>query len=509
MLQGEPRTGDLTVAPAHGVLEILSTASRLLSNPREFEAALPPLAASLVPGWADGCAIGLWGGDGGVRIVASSGKVPRDRSLGGRHTLDPLVTKVRGGWSLRVAIAVHDDAFGFIWLAGSGDVPSSLITGLAQEIAVRVAFAIDAAKAIAREHHIAETLQRSLLPERLPSGAGIALSAAYRPAAGESVVGGDWYDAFELTDGRIGVSIGDVAGHGLSAAVVMSEARQAVRSSAFDAASPGEALARANQMLQRTPMMVTALLGIYDPKNATFTYASAGHPPPIVHTPGGHRFMLPVGDLPLGLDFNSVPASWMFSLRPGTLLLLYTDGLIEYSRDIVAGEEALLAALGAECDALSSEPAKNIVERVFGVADNNDDVAAMTLYVEPRPTDSFEITASAVPFAAPYIRRPLESWLFERGIDEDGRFAIIGAVGEAVANAIEHAYTGTPGTVHLSVRIENSVVRVYIEDGGVWRPAEKRDERGRGIPLMRALMDRVEIRTDRSSTRVRMQLQTP
>lgn len=500
--------GDLTIAPAQGVLEILSTASRLLSNPQEFEAALPLLAGLMVPAWADGCAIGLWGGDGGVRVVASAGKVPRDRSLGGRQSLDLVVSKVRGGWLLRTAIAVHDDAFGFMWLGGSGEAPSALVTGLAQELAIRIAVAIDAAKAIAREHHIAETLQRSLLPERLPSAAGMSLSAAYRPAAGESVIGGDWYDAFEVSDGRIAVSIGDVAGHGLSAAVVMSEARQAVRSSAFDAQTPGEALARANQMLQRAPMMVTALLGIYDPKNATFTYASAGHPPPIVQTPGGHRFMLPVGDLPLGLDLSGVPASWTFSLRPGTLLLLYTDGLIEYSRDILAGEATLLTALGDECSALSSEPAKNIVERVFGVATNNDDVAAMTLYVEPRATETFEITASAVPFAAPYVRRPLESWLSERGVDADRRFNIIGAVGEAIANAIEHAYSGTPGTVQVSVRIEGSMVRVYIEDGGVWRPAEKRDERGRGIPLMRALMDRVEIRTDRSSTRVRMQLQT-
>lgn len=89
--------GDLTIAPAQGVLEILSTASRLLSNPQEFEAALPLLAGLMVPAWADGCAIGLWGGDGGVRIVASAGKVPRDRSLGGRQSLDLVVSKVRGG----------------------------------------------------------------------------------------------------------------------------------------------------------------------------------------------------------------------------------------------------------------------------------------------------------------------------------------------------------------------------------------------------------------------------
>lgn len=508
LLHDDAMRGSVGIAQAQGVLDILSAASRLLSHPADFEAAAPAIAQQLVPLWVEGCTIGLWGGTGDPRIIASTGKAPREGSFTRRPVTSSGITgQPDGGWAMQLPIALHDDAFGFIWLAGSGEAPSGIVSALARELAVRIAIAIDAAKAIAREQHVAETLQRSLLPERLPGNPSLVLSAAYRPAAGESIVGGDWYDAFELSDGRIGVSIGDVAGHGLSAAVVMSEARQAVRACAFDATTPGEALARANQMLRRAPMMVTALLGVFDSRNGTFTYASAGHPPPILQTPGGHRFMFPVGDLPIGVEEDALPASWTFTLLPGTLLLLYTDGLIEYSRDVLAGETALLEALGAECDALTDEPARNIVERVFGVAENNDDVAAMTLYVPARAVDAFEVVASAVPFAAPYIRRPLESWLCDRGIDENRRFAVIAAVGEAIANVVEHAYAGIPGTVHLHVRLEDSTVTVSVEDSGAWRPTEKRDERGRGIPLMRALMDRVEIRTDRSSTRVRMQLQ--
>ena len=112
-----------------------------------------------------------------------------------------------------------------------------------------------------------------------------------------------------------------------------------------------------------------------------------------------------------------------------------------------------------------------------------------------------------MPFAAPFVRRGLERFLVDHGVGDDHRFSVITAVGEAVANAVEHAYADLPGTVRLCVRFEDSIVRVHIEDCGRWRPATK-EERGRGIPLMRALMDRVEIRTDSASTQVRMQMQT-
>ncbi len=308
--------------------------------------------------------------------------------------------------------------YGFIWLAGSGEAPSRLIGGLAEELAVRIAIGIDTAQAIAREHHVAETLQRALLPEVLPYNGSAIIDAAYRPAAGESIVGGDWYDAFELPDGRIGISIGDVAGHGLSAAVVMGEARQAVRASTYDARSPGEVLGRANQMLRSMPMMVTALVGIFDPRTSVFTYASAGHPPPLVITPDGHAFMLPNGDLPLGVVDDLAPAPWTFTLSPGTLLVLYTDGIVEFERDVFFGESALIRASIDELADLSAHPARSVQDRVFGSKQNADDVATMTLFVPPRPLETFDCVFSAVPFAAPFVRRGLERFLIDHGVGE-------------------------------------------------------------------------------------------
>jgi anti-sigma regulatory factor (Ser/Thr protein kinase) len=482
---------DLLTQSVEGVLELLTSASRLLLPAEDVESVLPVLARMLVPVWVEGCTIGLGAEEDSIRVAASVGQAP-----GG------------AGWRLEIPISGRSEGYGVMSLAGKGDAPLPLVRSLADELALRIAIAIDTAKAIAREHHVAETLQRALLPEVLPRNGSVVLDAAYRPAAGESIVGGDWYDAFELPDGRIGISIGDVAGHGLSAAVVMGEARQAVRASMYDAKSPGEVLSRANQMLRSMPMMVTALAGIFDPRTLTFTYASAGHPPPLVVLEDGLSYMLPNGDLPLGVVEDLAPAPWTFTLPPGTLLVLYTDGIVEFERDVLFGESALVRASLDEIGDLSAHPARSVQDRVFGSKQNVDDVATLTMYILPRKLDTFDCVFSAVPFAAPFVRRGLERYLTEHGVADDHRFAIITAVGEAVANAVEHAYADVPGTVNLHVRFDESVVRVHIEDSGRWRPATKEEERGRGIPLMRALMDRVEIRTDSASTQVRMQMQT-
>ena len=131
-------------------------------------------------------------------------------------------------------------------------------------------------------------------------------------------------------------------------------------------AVPGDVLARANQMLRSAPMMVTALVGIYDPRTSIFTYASAGHPPPLVIAPDGHAFMLPNGDLPLGVIEDLAPTPWTFTLSPGTLLVLYTDGIVEFERDVFLGESALISASIDELADLSAHPARSVQDRVFG-----------------------------------------------------------------------------------------------------------------------------------------------
>ena len=119
------------------------------------------------------------------------------------------------------------------------------------------------------------------------------------------------------------------------------------------------------------------------------------------------------------------------------------------------------------------------------------------------PSTTFGFTFSALPMAVPLVRRSLERFAHGVGLDDDHRFSLLTAVGEAVANAVEHAYVGPPGLVRVHAHAGESLV-VTIEDEGKWKPAQRRDERGRGLPLMRALMDGVEIRTHQARTVVRL-----
>ena len=203
--------------------------------------------------------------------------------------------------------------------------------------------------------------------------------AAYIPATEEAIVGGDWYDAFPLPDGRIALSIGDVAGHGLRAAIVMGEVRQAFRAAALNPTSPSDVLERANTIvnMRPNPIMVTAIFGIIDPATSTITYAAAGHPAPVLALP-----CLLVNGCPRAGFRSASPTASMRPIgrsrfRPGAYLAMYTDGLIEHSHDILAGEEQLLAAMREEIVDRSATPALSLMQRVFGETKNSDDAAAL------------------------------------------------------------------------------------------------------------------------------------
>src|SRR5439155_2505725 len=135
-----------------------------------------------------------------------------------------------------------------------------------------------------REHRIAETLQRSLLPERLPQIPGVLLAARYVPASKDMEVGGDWYDVVQLPNGQIGLAVGDVAGHGLRAATIMGQLRMALRAYALEDTSPARVLGRLHLLSQRLddPDMATLIYCVYDPETSGLRYASAGHLPPLV-----------------------------------------------------------------------------------------------------------------------------------------------------------------------------------------------------------------------------------
>ena len=154
-----------------------------------------------------------------------------------------------------------------------------------------------------REHRIAVTLQRSLLPERVPEIPGVLLAARYVPATADAEVGGDWYDVVPLPDGRVGVGIGDVAGHGLRAASAMGQLRMALRAYAVEESSPAAVVGRLRQLvaLLAHTEMATLLYLVFDPETVSVTFANAGHPPPLlIGDDGSAAFLESVPAPPLG-----------------------------------------------------------------------------------------------------------------------------------------------------------------------------------------------------------------
>jgi PAS domain S-box-containing protein len=251
---------------------------------------------------------------------------------------------------------------------------------LIEELARRAAVAIANARLFERNANVAKAFQDASLPASLPSVAGASFSAYYAPGRREAMVGGDWYDAFRVGDGRFVVSIGDVCGSGLSAAVVMGSVRQLIRGAVQlqpDARIILDATDRALRV-EFPDTIVTALVAILDLDRRRIAYACAGHPPALLCTPGGIVALDRTG-LPLGLRTDAEPAEFEVPFAQGDLLVLYTDGLSESTRDVVAGERSIFAALRGSAVRESENPARALHEAVIPTGAADDDVAILTV----------------------------------------------------------------------------------------------------------------------------------
>jgi sigma-B regulation protein RsbU (phosphoserine phosphatase) len=239
---------------------------------------------------------------------------------------------------------------------------------------------------LAEEHRVKESLQRAVLPARLPSVAGVELAARYLPADMPSLVGGDWYDAFRLPDGSLAVATGDVVGHDLEAAATMGQVRNALRAYAFSDDRPAEVLARLNQLITGLgdTGLATALFGRIDSTLRMFRWSSGGHPPPLLIGAAGVHLL----SCPAGMMLGAVPAARAryadahAVVEPDDVLVLYTDGLIERrDRDLDAG----FAALARAADDLHGRPADavcaTLMDRLLPDQEHEDDVCLLVLHV--------------------------------------------------------------------------------------------------------------------------------
>ena len=206
--------------------------------------------------------------------------------------------------------------------------------------------------------------------------------------------------------------------------------------------------------------------------------------------------------MPLGYIGVQDPVPHTLTLHAGTLLVFYTDGLTETARDPVAGEAALVDALRHEITVPSGNHAAAIVERILDTRDPTDDIAVITLSVHEVPLEEFELTLPAEPASAPLMRQALRKLITAVGGDDQEAAGITVAVGEAVNNAIEHAYGAASGVVRIRARHDGARLHVDVEDEGTWRPGRAPDGGGHGLALMRALVDNVDVITSPKGTLV-------
>jgi anti-sigma regulatory factor (Ser/Thr protein kinase)/putative methionine-R-sulfoxide reductase with GAF domain len=379
-------------------------------------------------------------------------------------------------------------------------------TVVLQLAADRAGRAIERARRFQQEHETAVTLQRSLLPDRLPDVPGLALAARYLPGAAGTEVGGDWYDVIPLADGRVGIAMGDVVGRGIPAASLMGQLRNGLRAYAIEGHPPAAVLERLDRLVQslNPGRMATLLYMVLEPDGRNATFANAGHLPPLVveedrspHLLEGAR-AVPLGVLPYA-TFEETGAR----LPPGSTLVLYTDGLVEergISIEIRLDDLCRAAAAAFEGP---NELCERLLRDMLPEGPGVDDVAVLALTTAPASTDRLALTLPAEPEALITARRALRNWLAEVGVEPEALYDITLATGEACTNAIEHAYAPGEASFDLvATRGEEDVV-VMVRDYGAWREPRGQN-RGRGLKLMETLMDEVNVRREATGTTVEL-----
>jgi len=371
---------------------------------------------------------------------------------------------------------------------------------LAEEVTARAAVCIDNARRFSRERQTALALQRSLLPRSLARTAALEVASRYLPAA-HAGVGGDWFDVIPLSGMRVAMVVGDVVGHGVQASATMGRLRTAVRTLADIDLAPDELLTHLDDLVVRLSteagsegttgeVGATCLYAVYDPVSRRCTLARAGHPPPAVLPPGGppRQIDLPAGP-PLGLGglpFESVE----LDLPEGTVLALYTDGLVESrERDVDTSRDLLCRALERSSQSLEGA-CHAILQSLLPPSGVPDDVALLLARTHGLPAAqvaTWDIPAdpSLVAPIRKQVGDQLDTWRLSEAI-----FTAELVVSELVTNAIRY---GEP-TIRLRLIHDAATLICEVSDGSHTAPHLRRaktyDEGGRGLLLVAQLTQR-------------------
>jgi PAS domain S-box-containing protein len=521
----------------------LAKAGEVLAETLDLQATLDRLLAIIVPEFGDWAAIDLFDVNDRLKTAAvthaNPAKMPLMKELLGRYNHDPraepgiaaalrknrpvvlreisdeLITKTAAPDLLPVIRKLAPRSTVTVPLRTRGRTIGSLVAywaetprryeqddlPLFEELTKRAAVSIDNARLYEREREIAAEFQRAALPISLPQVGGIRFTGLYVPANDRELLGGDWYDALRLSDGRIVVSIGDVAGSGLAAAVIMSSMRQVIRGVAQVYADPVAMLDAADRTLktEHPETFVTAFVGVFDPVARTLTYASAGHPPPLLRDVGGVITMLDAGGLPLGLRVRGEIAATMAMPTSG-LIVLYSDGLVEAERDVIGGEDRLVAAVARPEIAESANPADALYRAVLK-AGSNDDVVILTMRLDAPNEGSVDTVTGARTRrwafdtndegAARNARHSFVAALRDGGVRAEHLDAAELVFGELLGNVVRFA----PGPIEIMFDWTEITPILHVLDRGpgftlaTRLPSDLLSERGRGLYIVWSLAE--------------------
>jgi anti-sigma regulatory factor (Ser/Thr protein kinase) len=353
------------------------------------------------------------------------------------------------------------------------------------------------------------TLQHAMLaPTELPPG----FAVRYEPAVPPLEIGGDWYDVLRVDDHRIGIIVGDCVGRGLSAAAVMGQLRSSARALLLTGAEPAKLLEELDAVAKLIPdaFCTTVFIAILDTASGAFRYSCAGHLPAVLAAPEAEPMLLAdARSVPLAVQRKDSRPQSSVVLPPGSTLMLYTDGLVERRDNSIDDGIARVSATVAGGMHL---PVDDIADAVLGEmapsAGYDDDIA---IIVYRQPYAPLKIVKAAAARQLSDVRHRLAAWLQAGAIPDATAADIVLAVNEAAANSIEHAYRGhKPGKVRVEGENDGAQVRVRVVDKGSWKAAPSDPGvRGRGLLLIRAVSDWLEMDCTPSGTTVSMSFRVP
>lgn len=350
------------------------------------------------------------------------------------------------------------------------------------------------------------TLQRAMLPPMQPPRG---FAVRYEPAVEPLEISGDWYDVIPIDDRRIGIVVGDCVGRGLPAAAIMGQLRSSSRALLLTGSRPAVLLEQLDRAASMIPdaYCTTVFLAILDTESGVMEYSNAGHMPAVLVSsePGSEtRLLTGARSVPLAVRRNETRPQTSEVLVPGSTLMLFTDGLVERRHESIDDGLARVADVLTNSVHLPIGAVADAVLDQLAPADGYDDDVAMVVYrhrIAPLLRET-----SATPKQLASIRRCLMPWLQEAGVPEPQATDIVLVISEACTNCVEHAYVGHKvGKMRLEMEADRGEIRARIVDSGSWKPPTNRPGNGgRGLLLMRAMSDSMEIESHPRGTTVNL-----